>query len=331
MKKHTKETILITGGAGYIGSFLVNFFKKKFKIFIIDDLSLGKKIQIRSSNFYKFNLCNKGKLDSFFKKNTVNIIFHLAGHSNLRLSNKQKKKFYLNNYIATKNIVNASLKYKVKKFIFSSTASVYGNRNIKFTENSACRPISIYGKSKLKAENYIKKKINKNFSCIIFRFFNVAGASMKEGLGERKNPPEHFIPIIAKSLISSNIITLFNGFKTEDGTGFRDYIHVVDIVNAFKKAVNYFPRMKKKYEIFNLGSNISVSSLNILTKLFKLYNKKVPIFFKKKNYGEPDKLLSSIVKAKKILNWKPKHNINKILKDAVLWEKFIKSEKYHVK
>jgi UDP-glucose 4-epimerase len=88
--------------------------------------------------------------------------------------------------------------------------------------------------------------------------------------------------------------------------------------------------MKKKYEVFNLGSNSSISSLKILIKLFKLYNKKVPIFFKKKNYGEPDKLLSSIVKAKKILSWKPKYNINKILKDAVLWERFIKSEKYHV-
>jgi UDP-glucose 4-epimerase len=331
MKKHTKKTILITGGAGYIGSFLVNFFKKKFKIFIIDDLSLGKKIQIRSSNFFKFNLCHKEKIDSFFKKNSIDIVFHLAGHSNLRLSNKQKKKFYLNNYIATKNIVNASIKYNVKKFIFSSTASVYGNRNITFTENSACRPISIYGKSKLNAENYIKKKSKKNFSCIIFRFFNVAGASIKERLGERKNPPEHFIPIITKSLISSNKITLFNGFKTEDGTGIRDYVHVSDIIQAFKRALNYFPKMKKKYEVFNLGSNSSISSLKILIKLFKFYNKKVPIFFKKKGYGEPDKLLSSIVKAKKILNWKPKKNINKILKDSVSWEEFIKLDKYRGK
>ena len=331
MKKHTKETILITGGAGYIGSFLANCFKKKFQIIVIDDLSIGKKIQIRASKFYKFNLCNKKKIDIFFKKNNFYIIFHLAGHSNLRLSSKQKKKFFLNNYIATKNIVNASLKYKVKKFIFSSTASVYGNRNNMFTENTVCRPISNYGKSKLKAENYIQKRINKNFSCIIFRFFNVAGASMKERLGERKNPPEHFIPIIARSLISSNKITIFNGFKTKDGTGIRDYIHITDIVNAFKKALNYFPKMKKKCEVFNLGTNTSISSLNILIRLFKLYNKKVAIFFKKKSYGEPDKLLSSIVKAKKILNWKPTRNINQILKDALLWEEFIKFQNFNGK
>ena len=127
MKKLDKQTILITGGAGYIGSFISLFFKKKYKIIVIDDLSIGKKTQVRAHKFYKFNLNNVKKLNNCFEKNNIDVIFHLAGYSNLRLSDKNKKVFYSNNVKATECIVNAAIKYKVKNFIFSSTASVYGN------------------------------------------------------------------------------------------------------------------------------------------------------------------------------------------------------------
>jgi UDP-glucose 4-epimerase len=323
MKKLDKQTILITGGAGYIGSFISLYFKKKYKIIVIDDLSLGKKTQIRAHKFYKFNLNNAKKLNDCFKKNYIDIIFHLAAYSNLRSSKRNKKIFYLNNFNATKNIVNAAIKYKVNKFIFSSTASVYGNnnKNLAFREGSMCKPISIYGKTKLDSENYIKKKANKFFRCIIFRFFNVAGADFKKRLGETKNPPEHFIPLIIQAMLNYRHIKIFNKFNTEDGTGLRDYIHVNDIVDAFDKVLKYFKIMKKNFEIFNLGCNKAISTLSIAKYLSKTYNKKIIINYEKKKEGEPDILFSSIKKAQKILDWRPRNNIKKILKDSFLWEK----------
>ena len=323
MKKLDSQTILITGGAGYIGSFISLFFKKKYKIIVIDDLSLGKKTQIRAHKFYKFNLNNVKKLNDCFKKNNIDIIFHLAAYSNLRSSRTNKKIFYLNNFIATKNIVNAAIKYKVNKFIFSSTASVYGNnqKNIAFKENDICKPISIYGKTKLDAENYIKKKSSKFFRCIIFRFFNVAGANFKERLGETKSPPEHFIPLITQAILKKKYIKIFNKFNTKDGTGYRDYIHVKDIIYAFNKALKFLKIMNKNFEIFNLGCNKAISTLSIAKYLSKTYNKKILINYEKKKEGEPDVLFSSIKKAKKKLVWRPSNHIKKILKDSFLWEK----------
>jgi len=323
MKKLDKQTILITGGAGYIGSFISLFFKKKYKIIVIDDLSLGKKTQIRAHKFYKFNLNNVKKLNDCLKKNNIDIIFHLAAYSNLRLSRTNKKIFYLNNFIATRNIVNAAIKYKVNKFIFSSTASVYGNnsKNIAFKESSICKPISIYGKTKLNSENYIKKKSNKFFRCVIFRFFNVAGADFKKRLGETKSPPEHFIPLIIQAMLKLGPIKIFNKFNTEDGTGLRDYIHVNDIVDAFDKALKYFKIMNKNFEIFNLGCNRAISTLDIAKYLSKIHKKKIQITYEIKKDGEPDILFSSIKKVQKILNWQPRNDIKKILKDSFLWEK----------
>lgn len=323
MKKLSKQKILITGGAGYIGSFISLYFKKKYKIIVIDDLSIGKKTQVRAHKFYKFNLNNVKKLNNCFIKNKINTIFHLAAYSNLRLSKRNKKIFYLNNFQATKNIVDAAIKYNVNKFIFSSTASVYGNnkRNIAFKENDICKPISIYGKSKLDAENYIKKKSSKFFRCIIFRFFNVAGANFKEKLGETKNPPEHFIPLITQAILKKKHIKIFNKFNTKDGTGYRDYIHVNDIIYAFDKALKFLKMMNKNFEIFNLGCNKAISTLSIAKYLSKTYNNKILINYENKKEGEPDILFSSINKAKKKLGWKPRNDMKKILKDTFLWEK----------
>ena len=159
MKKYHKN-ILVTGGAGYIGSCLVTFLKKKFNVYVVDNLSIGKKSQIKSKFFYKINLSYKTKLEKLLKQEKFDAIIHLAAHSNLRKSIKNPKLFYKNNVIGTKNLINLMIKYKIKKIIFSSTASVYGEpKKIPIYENSKCFPISVYGKTKLLAENYIKKNL----------------------------------------------------------------------------------------------------------------------------------------------------------------------------
>jgi len=321
-----KISILVTGGAGYIGSIFCSHlrrkYKKTFKIYVIDNLSSGKKKYLNCDKFFKIDLKNNLKLNEFFKKNKVDTVVHLAGYTNLR--DKNLKKFYLNNFLVTKNLVDNIIKFNIKTLIFSSTASVYGNpKKTPITENSKTQPISHYGKSKLKAENYIKKFSLGNFKSIIFRFFNVSGANTLHKIGEDKNPPEHLIPIILKGYIKKKEVTIFKNFKTSDGTGVRDYIHVEDIVLALIKAVNYSIYMKKKYIVLNLGSGKGVSSLSIIKKLKTILKKKIDYSFSPKRIGEPDTLLSSIKKARREIGWLPKKNINQILKDALLWEKYI--------
>jgi UDP-glucose 4-epimerase len=321
-----KINILVTGGAGYIGSIFCSHLRRKykntFKIYVIDNLSSGKKKYLKCDKFFKIDLKNNSKLNNFFKRNRVNTVVHLAGYTNLR--DKNLKKFYANNFLATKNLVDNIIKFNIETLIFSSTASVYGNpTKIPIAENFKTQPISHYGKSKLKAENYIKKFSLGNFKSIIFRFFNASGANTLHKIGEDKNPPEHLIPIILKGYIKKKEVRIFNNFKTSDGTGVRDYIHVEDIVLALIKAVNYSIYMKKKYSVLNLGSGKGVSSLSIIKKLETILKKKIDYSFSTKRIGEPDTLLSSIKKARREIGWLPKKNINQILKDALLWEKYI--------
>ena len=325
MKKYHKN-ILVTGGAGYIGSCLITFLKKKFNVYVVDNLSIGKKSQIKSKFFYKINLSNRTELDKFLKQKKFDAVIHLAAHSNLRKSIKNPKLFYKNNFIATKNLIDLMIKYKIKKIIFSSTASVYGEpKKVPIYETNKCLPISIYGKTKLLSENYIKKKSKYNFKYIIFRYFNVAGSIYKSNLGETKNPPEHLIPIIFKKVLENKRFNIFNKFRTKDGTGIRDYLHVIDVCIAHIKGLKYLNNNQS--EIFNLGSKKGLSTLSIVKKIQKLINKKISINFKPKKRGEPDILISDANKARKKLKWKTSLSFNKILKDSFEWEKKLVKKK----
>ena len=327
---NNKINILVTGGAGFIGSIFCSYLKKKYnkflKVFVIDNLSSGNKKYLNCDKFYNIDLKNKSKLNNFFKRNKIDIVVHLAGYTNLR--DPSAKKFYINNFSATKNLIDILIKFNIKKLIFASTAAVYGNPvRIPINEHAVTKPISHYGRSKLKAENYIKKKSQGNFQSIIFRFFNASGASTIQKIGEDKDPPEHLMPIILRSFLKRKQIKIFNNFETPDGTGIRDYIHVEDITTALIKSINHLKKMKENFTVLNLGSGRGVSSLFIVKKLQTLLKKKINILFEKKRIGEPNILLSSIKKAKKEINWSPINSVNKILKDSIFWEKYINNNK----
>tara|TARA_B100000989_G_scaffold176170_1_gene132257 strand:- start:5933 stop:6916 length:984 start_codon:yes stop_codon:yes gene_type:complete len=326
MKKlNNKERILVTGGAGFIGSILCTLIKLKYKnkrVIVIDNLSSGKKKYINCDEFYNFDLRNKKKLFFFFKKNNISDVIHLAGYTNLR--DKSYKRFYENNYQTTKNLVDNIIKFKIKRLVFASTASVYGNpKRIPIKEMSELNPISFYGKSKLMSEKYINKKSKKNFKSIILRFFNASGANVPAKLGEDKNPPEHLIPIIMRNFLSNKKFYIFDSFDTPDGTGIRDYIHVNDICEAIIKSLIYLKKTKSNNSFFNLGSEVGTSSLVIAKKIERIAGEKIHYSFKTKKKGEPNKLLASSKKAKKLLNWRAKNTINKILKDSIFWEKLL--------
>ena len=326
------KNILVTGGCGFIGSHLSLLLKKKkFNVTVIDNLSIGKKKLFKGSKFYNLDLSNLKELDKVFKNNNFDLVYHLAGLSNVAESNTKKAIYKRNNIKSTKNLIELIKKYNVNKFIFSSSASVYGiQKKFPIKENALLSPISYYGKTKLICEKIIKKNSSKNtYKSICLRYFNVLGCDFKNKLGEVNNPPIHLIPIFIRNILQNKEVKLRNNFKTKDRTGIRDYVHVEDIVNAHYKCLDGINKIKHPFIAINLGSRVQYSSKEILEFIKKKFdNKGIKVSFTNKKKGEPDKLLASNNLAKKILKWSPKKNIKNSILDMIKWEKYKLKKNY---
>jgi len=246
-------------------------------------------------------------------------------------SNLKKNLYKENNIKSTKNLIKLTKKYKVKNFIFSSSASVYGlQKKFPIKENAKLKPISYYGRAKLICEKIIKKNSsNKTYKSICLRYFNVVGSNYKNKLGEIHNPPIHLIPIFVSNLLKNKSVHLRLNFKTKDGSGIRDYVDVNDIANAHYLSLTKIKNMKNPFNAINLGSKKHFSVKEILELIKKEFrNKKIKITPSKKKKGEPDKLLASNDLASKLLKWKPKNNIVDSLKNMIAWENYkIKKKK----
>lgn len=323
------KNILITGGAGYIGSNLVNKLIKikGYQIFVIDNLSTGKRDFINDkATFYNINLQNKKKLETFFFKNKIDLIIHLAASISVEESEKKNSKYKKNNIIATSNLISLSKKYSVKNFFFSSTAAVYGNiRGIsKYKENLICKPVNYYGKTKLVSEKEIIKKFSKPIeNYVILRFFNVLGSSLNYKTGPIPTFSNHLVKNICSSIIKKTFqVKIFGSdYKTRDGTCIRDYIHVedlTDIIMLISKKI--LLKEKKIKKILNCGYGYGFSVKEIVKEFEKLLKRKLKISFEKRRKGDPAIVVCSNYKIKKVLNWKPKHNrIRFILKNSLTW------------
>ncbi len=322
-----KKKILITGGSGFIGSCFARYLKKKYKIFTLDKKNKNPFLKEKSIVHIKCDLCNYIKLKKKIQIVKPNIIVHLAAQSTIDFIDKKKKSYLKNNIIGTNNIVKISNDFKVEKFIFASTASVYKQKNRNLTEKDKVFPNNIYGKTKRINEEFIISNFNGSHTkyCIL-RFFNVC-SSLNSEIGEFHNPETHLIPKVINSLIFNKKITIYgNKFKTFDGTCVRDYIHIKDIVNGIEKSIKYLN--KKKSGIFNLGSGYGNSVLKIIKYGSKIIRKNPIIKLDIKRKGDVEKLVCSISKARNKLKWSPKYsNINTIIKDEIKWQLFLKGRK----
>ena len=315
-KNNLNNNILITGGAGYIGSCLALYLKKKYRITILD-----KK---KSKNLINTcNLLDLKKLNHILNKYKPKLIIHLAAQS-LVDETINKKKYYQNNILATKNLITTMKKHNLTNLIFSSTAAVYKYSGKILSENDTIKPKSTYAKTKLKCEKIIKdSKINS----IILRFFNVC-SSLKINskiIGEFHNPETHLIPtIVYKNLLQKKFYIYGNNYKTQDGTCIRDYIHIKDICSAIDKSINYLFRNNKKFQIINIGSSSRNTNLETLQEIEKITKIKNIYTIEDRRKGDVDLLVCSNSKAKKLLNWQPKNSaIKKIIKDEILWVKHL--------
>ena len=325
----TKKTkIIITGGSGFIGSCLASFLSNTYQVTSIDK---KRKSQFsgKSLNHIKVDLKNKAKLDKIINTIKPDHIIHLAGQSTIDMVEKEKKSYYEDNFLATKNLISAIEKFKVPNLIFASTAAVYKKKNTKIDENSKIYSTNSYGNSKIKCENIIKQ-INPKFTkyCIL-RFFNVSSSLIKKKIGEYHSPETHLIPVTINSIIKKKKIYIYgNNYRTEDGTCYRDYIHILDILQGIKKSINYLSKKNNKSNIFNLGSGRSYSVMQIINYSLKKTKSNIKPLIKKKRKFDVGYLQCDISKAKKILNWEPKFsNLENIIRDEILWQQYLNKKK----
>ena len=324
-----KENILVTGGAGYIGSHIVELLiKTKSNIIIIDNLVTGhKKLLNKKAKFIKVDIKNKTLITKIINDYEISSIIHLAGSLNVSEAEKNKKKYYKNNVEGTLNLIKACKNSFVKNIIFSSSCSVYGNVKGSVNEKMKPNPQSYYALTKYKAEEIIKKFSKKyNYKYGILRYFNVAGASPSGKIGEIETSHGHLIKNIAiQSLKKKPVISIYgNDYKTKDGTCVRDYIHVSDLATIHIVALKYINKNSKSL-ILNCGYGKPYSVLDI-ANIFKIKKKNTQIRFKKRRPGDIAEVYSNTKKINKILKLKVKYdNLENILDSAYKWEKKINS------
>ena len=317
--------ILVTGGAGYIGSHIIELLvkKKTNKVIVLDNLSTGYKILInQKSKFFKGDINNKKIINRLINKFNIDTIIHLAASLNVSEAQTNKKKYYKNNITGTKNLLLSCRNTTVENIIFSSSCSIYGNIKGSVNERKKPNPQGYYAFTKYKGEQLIKKYASKfNYNFGILRYFNVAGASPSGKIGEIETSHGHLIKNIAiQSMKEKPKLNIYgNNYNTKDGTCVRDYIHVTDLADIHIKGIDHLIKNKKSFTL-NCGYGKGYSVLQIANK-FKKIKKNTQINFMNKRPGDVAQVYSDTKKFEKLLRWKPKYNdINKIIKSAISWE-----------
>tara|TARA_B100000029_G_scaffold496998_1_gene564066 strand:+ start:837 stop:1817 length:981 start_codon:yes stop_codon:yes gene_type:complete len=317
--------ILVTGGAGYIGSHVVEqLVKKKTKIIILDNLVTGfKKLINKRAKFIKGDIKNKKIVNKILKKHNIETIVHFAAYLNVSEAEKSKKKYFKNNIVGTENLIKACQNTNVKNIIFSSSCSVYGNVKGAVSENKKPNPMGYYAYTKYKGENIIKKNSKKyNYKYVILRYFNVAGASPSNKIGQiEKSHGQLFKNISIQALKKNPVVNVYGyDYKTKDGTCIRDYIHVSDLADIHIKVIELLKKNKKSL-ILNCGYGKGYSVKDIVN-IFKKIRKNCLVNFQDRRPGDIAQVYANNKKFKKILKWKPKYNnIKKILQSSIKWEK----------
>ena len=320
--------ILLTGGAGYIGSHVVlSLLDKGHYVEVIDDLSTGnKELLCKDVKFHNCNISDKEKIGQILNSNTFDILMHFAGFIEVEESVLNPAKYMENNTKNAIKLFETCNKFKLNNIIFSSTAAVYGNpfHNSLITEDEDLRPINPYGNSKLKTENYLLENQDR-FNSIILRYFNVAGSDKKLRTGLVSKKATHLIKIVSEVASGKrDKVSIFGkDYNTKDGTAIRDFIHVSDLADIHIESAKYLLE-KKVTNIFNCGYGKGYTVKEVVDNFNKINKIKLVYKYKGRRAGDSFKSVANVNKIKKILNWKPKLNsIQKMLKSQLLWEKKI--------
>lgn len=331
------QNILITGGTGYIGSHtVVELLNANFNVIIIDNLSNSnikvldriKTITNKTVKFFQLDICDKAGLDKVFHEHKIDAVIHFAGLKAVGESVSQPIKYYHDNVLGSITLIEVMTKYKVKKIVFSSSATVYGNpHSTPITEDFPLQATNPYGYSKLMVEQILKDlyKADDSWQIALLRYFNPVGADKSGLIGEDPNGmPNNLMPYISQVAIGQHpYLKIFgNDYDTKDGTGVRDYIHVVDLANGHIKALQHFIKKTVSGEllILNLGTGIGYSVLEIVAAFERVCGKKIPYHFYPRRHGDIDKCFADVTLVQKTLHWQANFNIDDMCRDSWHWQ-----------
>ena len=320
--------ILITGGAGYIGSHTANIFLDfGYPVTIIDSLVNGHASLIpKKANFLNCDIADKKKVSSLLEKNKFDIVVHFAGFTRVAESVREPNKYYDNNFEKPKLFFDYCLKYGLKKIIFSSTGSIYGNIDKKnILETDKANPINPYSESKYKLERYLIQLSNEGkINASILRYFNVSGADEKMRSGLMSNPDNLIKAICEVATKKRNkLIVNGNNYNTKDGTTVRDFIHVSDLAEMHLIAAKYLMN-RPETEVFNCGYGKGYSVQDIVDTMCKILKNKINFEYGPRRKGDAEYSVANNKKFVRKFNWKPKYdNLEYILRTALSWEKNI--------
>lgn len=317
--------ILITGGAGYIGSHCNRYFNKKgIETFVLDDLSDGHEEAVLSGSFIRGDFGNKELLDLLMKEHRFTAVIHFGAFASVPDSVIRPARYYRNNVTNMQTLLDACVEHEIKYFVFSSSAATFGEpQYIPIDEKHPKNPINPYGMTKLIGEKLLcDYEQAYGIKHCIFRYFCAAGCSTDSMIGEAHHPETHLIPVMIKAAIEQKPFKVFGtDYDTRDGSCIRDFVHVEDLAEAHYLGLQHIIKNNVS-EDFNLGSNQGFTVLQMVQELNKVSGNPVLYEIAERRLGDPAVLVASNNKAKTVLGWKPVYSeIEKILKDAWNWEK----------
>lgn len=318
-------TILVLGGAGYIGSHAVDqLVNQGYEVVVVDNLQTGHRAAVHDkATFYQGDIRDKAFLRTVFQKESIDGVIHFAASSLVGESVEQPLVYFNNNVYGTQILLEVMREFEVKTIVFSSTAATYGEpEETPIKETTPTNPKNPYGESKLMMEKMMKWCDNAyGMRYVALRYFNVAGAKADATIGEDHQPETHLVPIILQvALGQRDYLGIFGeDYETPDGTCIRDYVQVEDLISAHILALEYLKNGGTS-EVFNLGSNSGYSVKEMLEAAREVTGKEIPAQVMPRRAGDPSRLVASSEKAQAILAWKPEYtDIKKIIETAWKW------------
>jgi UDP-glucose 4-epimerase len=317
------KAVLVTGGAGYIGSHtMLALTDRGERVVILDDLSGGSPADsLEPATFVEGNVGDTELVRSIIREHEIDTVIHFAAFIRIDESVREPEKYFKNNTENTRILAETVKSEGIKYFVYSSSASVYGMpKRIPVTEDDELAPISPYGESKVRAERLLQEMSSDDFNVAMLRYFNPAGADPKGRSGYRLNKkPTHMVPVAMRAALEGRTFTI-NGtdYETKDGTCVRDYIHVTDLAEAHLAVLEYL-RGDGKTRAFNCGDGYGYSVREVLSAVERVTGKKMNIVEGSRREGDPAILVADISRIKHELGWKPKYDMEKMVADEYAW------------
>lgn len=323
-EEQERELVLVTGGAGYVGSHTNKLLHQQgYDTIVYDNLTYGHKECSKWGTFVLGDLADRNGLRTLFEQNRITAVMHFAAYTHVRESAEHPEKYYQNNVANTLNLLNEMIEHGVRLLVFSSTCAVYGNpRQIPLSEDHPLDPISPYGRSKRMVETILEDcGAAHEIKYASLRYFNAAGADPDGEIGEWHEPETHLIPLVLDAALGrrEDVKIFGTNYDTPDGTCIRDYIHVADLATAHVAALDYLKKTGKS-DVFNLGNGYGFSVRQVIDEAKEVTAKEIRIEEVGRREGDPSMLIGSSRKARKALGWTPRFtNLSEIIGTAWAW------------